>query len=223
MLTFPSGAKMRGILLASTIVLAPLLHSPAATAQFAGDGARDHFRDTSILRPPMGSKVALIVFEDLGCPSCATAHPFEVEAVKQTHVTLLRYDFPIEAHVWTFEGAVCARYVEETYGAQVAEDFRSAVFRAQREIYTNEDIRDFLTHWLEKRGKKMPAALDPTGKLAKEVTADRNLGLRLNVEWTPTVVVVTRNNYQVVCGTKDGANDPAQILAVVKGAMAQAR
>jgi protein-disulfide isomerase len=68
----------------------------------------------------------------------------------------------------------------------------------------------------------MPAKIDPTGKLAKEVTADRELGSRLNVEWTPTVVVVTRNNYQVVCGTKDGANDPTQILAVVKAAIAQA-
>jgi len=42
------------------------------------------------------------------------------------------------------------------------------------------------------------------------------------MEWTPTVVVVTRDNYQVVCGTKDGANDPGQILDIVKAAMAQA-
>jgi protein-disulfide isomerase len=142
--------------------------------------------------------------------------------VKQTHVTLLRYDFPLEAHVWTFVGAVCARYVETTYGPQMAEEFRSAVFKSQEQIYTEDDIRDFLSTWLAKRGKKMPAALDPTGKLAKEVTADRDLGLRLNVEWTPTVVVVTRNNYQVVCGTKEGPNDPAQILAVVKAAITQA-
>jgi hypothetical protein len=34
-------------------------------------------------------------------------------------------------------------------------------------------------------------------------------------------VVVTRNAYQVVCGTKDGANDPAQILPIVKAALAK--
>jgi protein-disulfide isomerase len=79
-----------------------------------------------------------------------------------------------------------------------------------------------MSKWLAEHGKKMPAAIDPTGKLAKEVSADRELGRRLNVEWTPTVVVVTRDNYQVVCGTKDGANDPAQITAVVKAAMEQA-
>jgi hypothetical protein len=37
------------------------------------------------------------------------------------------------------------------------------------------------------------------------------------------VVVVTRNDYQVVCGTKGGANDPTKILEVVKGAMGQAK
>ena len=201
-----------------------LLSLPSVmVGQFAGTGDRDNFRDTTILRPPAGSKVALIVFEDLGCPSCAKAHPFEMEAVKQTHVTLLRYDFPIESHVWTFEGAVCARYIQDTYGPVLAEEFRSTVFKSQSMISSEDDIRDFTSKWLLKHGKKMPATLDPGGKLAKEVTADRDLGLRLNVEWTPTVVVVTRNNYQVVCGTKEGANDPTQILAVVKGAMAQAR
>lgn len=195
----------------------------AALAQFAGTGPRDNFRDTTVLRPPAGSKVALIVFEDLGCPACARAHPFETDAVKQTHVTLLRYDFPLAAHIWTFEGAVCARYVQETMGPQAAEEFRSAVFKFQNMISSEEEIHSFLSNWLQKRGRKMPAKLDPTGKLAKEVSDDRELGRRLNVEWTPTVVVVTRNNYQVVCGTKDGANDPAQILDVVKAAIAQTR
>jgi protein-disulfide isomerase len=214
--------KMRHFLIGMAASLALFCLAPAAQAQFAGTGERDNFRDTTVLRPPAGSKVALIVFEDLGCPSCAKAHPFEVEAVKQTHVTLLRYDFPIEAHVWTFEGAVCARYVQQTLGPQAGEEFRSAVFASQRMISSEDDLHRFLSNWLKKRGRKMPDVIDPGGKLAKEVTADRDLGMRLNVEWTPTVVVVTRNNYQVVCGTKDGANDPTQILAVVKGAMAQA-
>jgi hypothetical protein len=145
-----------------------------------------------------------------------------VDVVNQTHVTLLRYDFPLEAHIWTFEGAVCARYVQDTYGPQAGEEFRGIVFKSQGIISSEDDIHRFLANWLAKRGQKMPNVIDPTGKLAREVSADRTLGNRLNVEWTPTVVVVTRNNYQVVCGTKDGPNDPAQILAVVKAAMAQA-
>jgi protein-disulfide isomerase len=194
----------------------------AMLAQFAGTGPRDNFRDTTILRPPPGRKVALIVFEDLGCPACARAHPFEVEAVKQTHVTWLRYDCPLAAHIWTFAGAVCARYVQETYGPQAAEDFRSTVFKAQNSIASEDDIRRFTANWLQKQGKKMPANLDPTGKLAREVSADRDLAKRLNLEWTPTIVVVTRTNYQVVCGTGGAGEDPSNILAVVQGAMKQA-
>jgi protein-disulfide isomerase len=215
--------KMRHFLIGTAVSVALLSLPSTIQAQFAGTAPRDNFRDTTILRPPAGSKVALIVFEDLGCPACAKAHPFEMEAVKETHATLLRYDFPLEAHVWTFEGAVCARYIQDNMGPQLAEEFRSAVFKFQNMISSEEDLHSFMSNWLEKRGRKMPAKIDPSGKLAKVVTSDLELGRRLNVEWTPTVVVVTKNNYQVVCGTQFGPNDPAQILAVVKAAIAQAR
>jgi protein-disulfide isomerase len=215
--------KMRHFLIGAAMGLALLSVSCTAPAQFAGTGARDSFRDTTILRPPAGSKVAVIVFEDLGCPACARAHPYEQQATQQTHVPLLRYDFPLEAHIWTFEGAVYARYIQEKISPALAEEFRSAVFVAQRSIATKEDLEQFTSTWLQKHGKTMPAPVDPNGALAKEVNADLALGQRLNVEWTPTVVVVTRNQYQVVCGTKDGANDPTQILAVIQGALAQTR
>ena len=215
--------KMRQFLIGAAMGLALWSMPSCVQAQFAGTGPRDNFRDTTVLRPPAGSKVALIVFEDLGCPACARAHPFEMEAVKQTRVTLLRYDFPIEAHRWTFEGAVCARYIQTTMGPQPADEFRGIIFKSQGMIAGIDDLHRFMSSWLVKRGRKMPAVIDPGGKLAKEVSADLALGQRLNVELTPTIVVVTRNNYQVICGTREGANDPTQILAVVKAAIAQAQ
>lgn len=211
-------------LLVRVLAAVTLLGVPAAMqAQFLGTGARDGFHDVTILRPPAGSKVALLVFEDLGCPACARAHPYEMDAVKQTHVTLVRRDFPLVAHIWTFAGAVCARYVQDTYGPAMAEEFRSTVFKTQGNYYSEDDIHAFLKTWLEKHGKKMPAVLDPDGKLNKEVSADEDLGKRLNVEFTPTIVVVTRNNYQVVCGGRDGSCDPTKIVDVVKAAQAQAK
>src|SRR5580698_1416567 len=99
---------MRRFLIATAVSLALFSQPFAMKAQFLGTGPRDEFRDTTILRPTAGSKVALIVFEDLGCPACARAHPLENQAIEQTHVPLLRYDFPLEQHIWTFEGAVCA-------------------------------------------------------------------------------------------------------------------
>jgi protein-disulfide isomerase len=216
--------KIRHFLNGAAMGLALLSVSCSAPAQFAGPPAgRDNFRDTTVLRPPAGSKVALIVFEDLGCPACARAHPYEQQAIQQTHVPLLRYDFPLEAHIWTFEGAVYARYIQDKISPALAEEFRSAVFAAQRSIASKDDLEQFTSAWLQKHGKPVPAPVDPTGALAKEVTADLNLGKRLNVEWTPTVVVVTRNQYQAVCGTAGGACDPTQILAVIQGALAQTK
>jgi protein-disulfide isomerase len=208
--------RIRTILLGAMISLCAL----TVDAQFLGTGPRDRFHDTSILTPPAGSKVAIIVFEDLGCPACARAHPFELEAAKQAHVPLVRRDFPLEQHIWTFQGAVLARYIENKISPQLAEQFRTDVFASQRLISSKDDLYQFTSGWLQKHGRKMPSVVDPDGKLTQKVNADLELGKRLNVGFTPTVVIVTRNAYQVVCGTGEGANDPAQILPVVKAALA---
>jgi protein-disulfide isomerase len=213
---------MRRFLIATAVSLALFSQPFAMKAQFLGTGPRDEFRDTTILRPTAGSKVALIVFEDLGCPACARAHPLENQAIEQTHVPLLRYDFPLEQHIWTFEGAVCARYIQHTLGPRLADEFRSDVFASQRLINSKDDIHQFTAAWLKKHGRQMPDVMDPNGTLAKEVQADLDLGKRLNVGFTPTVVVVTRTQYQLVLGAKDGPNDPAQILPTLKAAIAKA-
>ena len=117
-------------------------------AQFLGNGPRDKFRDTSILRPPAGSEIAVIVFEDLGCPACARAHPYELEAAKQTHVPLLRHDFPLPAHIWTFQGAVLARYIQDKINPQLADQFRSDVFASQSLISNKDDLYQFTSAWM---------------------------------------------------------------------------
>jgi hypothetical protein len=214
---------MRRFLFGTVVSLALLSYCTASKAQFAGTASRDDFRDTTILRPPAGSKVALIVFEDLGCPACARAHPLELQAIQQTHIPLLRYDFPLEAHVWTFDGAVCARYIQEKISPRLADQFRTDVFASQRMISNKDDLCQFMSGWMKKHGRQMPSVMDPGGLLAKKVAADRELGNRLHVEFTPTVVVVTRTEYQAVCGTHDGQCDPNQILPVIKGALAKTK
>ena len=200
-----------------------MIGTATAHGQFLGNGPRDSFHDTSILRPAAGSKVAIIVFEDLECPACARAHPFEIEAAKQTHVALVRRDFPLPQHVWAFQAAVLARYIQDRIDPQLADQYRSDVFTAQSFIASKEDLYQFTSGWLQKRGKTLPSTIDSDGTIAKEVNADVDLGKRLNITFTPTVVVVTASAYQVVCGTAQGANDPAQILPVVKAALASVK
>ncbi len=211
---------MRILLLAAAVLV-----STAAHAQFVAPVPADNFKaeGKSILHPPAGSKVAVIVFEDLGCPACAANHPYELKAVEEAHVPLIRYDFPFTQHVWTFEGAVCARYIQDHISPKLAGDFRSDVFAAQRMFSSPDDIDRYTRTWLQKHGQQAPFVMDPGGKLAKEVTAERDLGNKLNVEYTPTVIVVTKDKYQVVFGTQNGqpgGNDISRLPAVIQAAQA---
>jgi hypothetical protein len=210
-------------MLSTLMILTTAFSSRTMHAQFAGAPAHDNFHDTSILKPAAGSKVSVIVFEDLGCPLCARAHPIEIAATQKYHVPLLRHDFPLAQHIWTFDGAVCARYLEDRVSPKLADEYRSAVFLSQMSIASKDDLQHFTQRWMQQHGRQMPFVIDPKGELAAKVRADYDLGRRLNVEYTPTLVVVTRDHYQVVCGTKNGPSDPAQLFSAIEAALAESR
>ena len=198
----------------------------AAHGQFLGQAEANQLRaDAPVLKPPTGSKVAIVVFEDLRCPACAYAHPFELPAAEKNHVALVRYDFPIANHVWTFDGAVCARYLEDRLkNPKLAAEYRDAVFKAQRMIASKDDLQQFNAHWFPQHGQVVPFVMDPDGSLAKKVQADYDAGIRLNVQYTPTIVVVTKDKYQVVCGTASGkVTDVDRLDAVVAAAVAESK
>ena len=213
---------MRRLILFAFVLIGTSLATTSMRAQFIGPVTHDEFHDTTILRPPSGSKVAIIVFEDLGCPGCAYAHPIELQAVEQFHVPLLRYDFPLAIHVWTFEGAVYARYLQDKVSPKLADQFRTDIFHDQAAIDSKDALHLYVQHWFERHGQKVPSVIDPTGALNAKVQADVDLGKRLNVLWTPTVVVVTRNNYQIVCGTEK-LKDPTQLVPILRAAIEQTR
>jgi protein-disulfide isomerase len=192
-----------------------------AQAQFTTQAPVGVLRNLSLLKPPANRKVAIVVFEDLGCPHCAAAHPIELEASAETHVPIERYDAPIPSHVWTYEGALCARYIQDHISPQLANQFRTDLFAAQMRIATKEDVLQFTRAWLQRHGKQMPFVMDPDGSLAKQIDADVELARRLNVSWTPTIVVVTDHKQQVISGANGEGGDPREIASVVKAALAQ--
>jgi protein-disulfide isomerase len=212
--------------LACGLALAVIAMAPRfCHAQFLGPQPSNSLQNISQIQPPAGSKVAIVVFEDLGCPACAHAHPIEAKAAAAAHVPLLRFDFPFEEHIWTFQGAVCARYIQKKISPSLADQYRSDVFSNQRMIASKDDLQQFTQQWLQHHGQQMPFVLDPDGSLAKAVRADYDLGRKINVHYTPTVIVVTANNYQIVCGVPQqaGANDPDKILPVVEAALSEKR
>ncbi len=209
--------KRQAQLAALTLLLSPF----ALRAQSFGTNPPNVFRNLSSLKPPAGSKVAIVVFEDLGCPGCAYAYPIELDAAKRANVPLVRYDFPFPAHIWTFQGAVCARYIQNKVSPQLADQYRSDVFKAQSSIAGKDDLQHFTQVWLQRHGQTMPFVIDPDGTLAKAVQADYDLGVHINLTHTPTVLVVTKDRQQIVCGTgTNETSDPSKIYPAVEAALA---
>lgn len=213
--------QLRGRVSATTVLFAALTLAPIAGAQFAGTPDAATFHDTSMLKPPAGHKVAIIEFEDLECPACRNAHPIIMKAAAQYHVPVVRYDFPLQMHVWSKDAAIFARYLQDRVNPALADQYRTDVFQQQPAINSKDDLQNYTRRWMQQHGQSMPFVVDPGGKLAAEVQADYNLGLKLNVTRTPTIVVATANKWQVVSGSESGSNDPNRIFSMIEGAQRQ--
>ena len=144
---------------------------------------------TSVLRPPKGSPVGLVVFEDLQCPQCARAAPLLAQASQTYKIPLVQHDFPLPMHNWSMNAAIIARYFD-TKSKATGDAFRLYVFDHQREILP-DNLRGFAEKFAAEHKVDLPFVVDPTGKLSGLVTADRDLGRSINLDHTPTIFVVT--------------------------------
>lgn len=146
----------------------------------------------SILKPPKGASVAIVIFEDLECPDCARAAPLVAEASRTYKIPLVRHDFPLPMHPWAYDAAVLARYFD-THSKALGNEFRDTVFQHQLEI-TKDTLRSFAEKFASAHKIDLPFVVDPEGKLAALVNADRNLGIQLGLQHTPTLYVVSNKH-----------------------------
>lgn len=179
--------------LSAALAVALLAAVPSALhAQYAAPpGTGNTFKDTSMLKPPAGAKIAIIKFEDLECPACAHAYPIVHAAADRYKLPIVRHDFPLKMHVWSRDAAITARYLQDKVSPQVAEEFRGAVFAAQMSIASKEDLDQFTQKFFQARKLNRPFVIDPSGLLSAEINADYTLGERIGISQTPTIWVVT--------------------------------
>jgi protein-disulfide isomerase len=166
------------------------------------------FKDTSMLKPPAGARIAIIEFEDLECYACGQASPIVWAAMKQYRIPRVHHDFIIQGHTWSRTAAIDARYLEDKVSPKTAEDFRRDVFANQSVISSPDDLQRFTQLWFKSHNVQMPFVLDRSGRCAEEVQADCMLGLRLGLHHTPTILVVTAKRWIEV-------TDPRQLYAAV--------
>ncbi len=173
------------------------------------------FQDTSMLKPPAGAKVAMYEFDDLECPACAHALPIVHAAVERYKIPLVHRDYPLtEIHVWSFDAAVTARYLQDKVSPAMADDFRRDVFANQNGISSKDDLARFTSGWFQAHRVSLPFVMDAACQ--NEVKADRALGDRLGVgpHGTPCIFVVTEQSWAEV-------TDLNQLYRMIDAAIAQ--
>lgn len=141
------------------------------------------------LRPPKGAQVAIVVFEDLQCPDCRRATPLVEEAAKTYKIPVVWHDFPLPFHTWSYEAAVMARFFE-THSKPLGNEFRDYIFANQLEV-TPQNLRSYAEKFGSEHKVELPFVVDPEGKFAALVNADKDLGKAINIQHTPTLYVVS--------------------------------
>ncbi len=145
-----------------------------------------------VLRPPKGAQVALVVFEDLQCPDCRRAAPLVAQAGRTYNIPVVRHDFPLPMHNWSFDAAILARYFD-AHSKALGNNFRDYIFEHQLEI-TPANLRSYAEKFAAEHKIDLPFVVDPAGKLAALVLADKELGKSLSLEHTPTIYVVSNKH-----------------------------
>jgi len=130
-----------------------------------------------------------VIFEDLECPDCTRAAPLVEEAARTYKIPVVRHDFPLPMHPWAYDAAILARYFD-THSKSLGNDFRDTVFQHQIEI-TKDNLRSFAEKYAQSHKIDLPFVVDPDGKLAALVNADRDRGIQLGLQHTPTLYVVS--------------------------------
>jgi protein-disulfide isomerase len=141
------------------------------------------------LRPPKGAQVAIVIFEDLQCPDCRRAAPLVEEASKTYKIPVVRHDFPLPFHTWSFDAAVLARYFD-THSKALGNEFRDYIFANQLEV-TPQNLRGYAEKFAAEHKVDLPFVVDPQGKLAALINADKELGKAIQINHTPTLYVVS--------------------------------
>jgi protein-disulfide isomerase len=144
--------------------------------------------DATLLKPPRGAEVAIVVFEDLQCADCSKVSPVVWETADAHKIPVVLHDFPLPMHNWAFDAAVWARYFDKA-SAGLGNEFRKFIYANQTQI-TRDNLPQWAQRFAAENKTTVTAEKDPEGKLADLVKADYLLGQRIGVEHTPTIWVV---------------------------------
>lgn len=133
---------------------------------------------------PSDAAVTLVEFSDFSCPYCNAARPILKEAMAgRSDVRLCFLQFPLPGNPHSMSAAQATVFAGRHGKFWQLHDL---IFDNQRQL-SDATIRSLV----ERTGLDMQALAGAiqSGELAKEVEKQKNLGLRLGVQGTPTIFV----------------------------------
>jgi protein-disulfide isomerase len=151
----------------------------------------------------------------LQCPMCRRTAPLVEQAGKTYKIPVIRHDFPLPMHNWSYQAAIIARYFD-THSKDLGNGYRDYMFENQLEV-NPQNLRGFAEKFAAAHKVDLPFLIDPSGKFAAEVDADRDLGKAIKLDHTPTVYIVSsRNPSHPYVEVKDNSQLYSTIDAMMK-------
>lgn len=157
----------------------------AGTTTTAADVVRE---DSHRLSQAPDEKAVLVEFLDYECESCLAAYPLVEDLSEEygQHLTVVSRYFPLPGHP---NSATAAAAVEAAAQQGKFKDMHARMYETQTEwSHTNEDRSPVFRGYAEDLGLDMAAydaaIADPA--TMERVNADKNDGIALNVQGTPT-------------------------------------
>jgi protein-disulfide isomerase len=132
-----------------------------------------------------GAPVTIVAFTDYQCPSCAAMHPTLERLVKEygDKVRLVTRDFPLNQHAEAFKAAEAAEAAREQGRYW---EYIQMLMRNQTALGVDK-LKSYATELGLDRAR-FDSALD-SGKFAESVQRDREDGIKLGLNGTPSIFI----------------------------------
>ncbi len=180
--------------LTSALLLTALAFAGAASSSAQSSSAR--------AIGPVTAAVRIDVFSDYECPACKALHEQTLKRIKEEYAAqgklrLVHHDFPLQMHKHARRAATLAAAADRLGRFDAVSD---ALFRQQETWSKNGSVDEVVDSVLtpEERKKIDEIASDPA--IAAGIERDIQLGQRMLVSSTPTLIVTHNGKPSPVVG-----------------------
>ncbi len=180
----------------------PLLLVLLSAMAISGSAASSAQTKAGRAMGPVIAKVRIDLFSDYQCPSCKGLAEGTLKRIKEDYalkgkVRLVHHDFPLPQHQYAKRAAILASAADQL---GKFDEVSEVLFREQPTWSVNGKVDDAVDSVLtpDERKKIREIAKDPA--IAAAIDKDIELGRRMNVTSTPTMVITANSKPNPVVG-----------------------